>query len=59
VPILGDLNDFADEATVEVAEEVIAEVIVIFIRPRTLIGFRGHFAAWIPRYLDDIQSVFS
>jgi hypothetical protein len=57
--MLGDLNDFADEATVEVAEEVIAEVIVIFIRPRTLLGFRGHFAAWILRYLDDIQSVFS
>ena len=59
MPILGDLNNFAAEATVEVAEEVIAEVIVIFIRPRTLIGFRGHFAAWILRHSDDIQSVFS
>jgi hypothetical protein len=45
-------------AAVEVVEEVIAKVLIIFIRPRTLVGSQGHFAAWKPRYSDGIQSVF-
>jgi multimeric flavodoxin WrbA len=32
-------------AAVEAAEEVITKVLIIFIRPRTLVGCQGHFAA--------------
>lgn len=52
------LDSVTAASAVDVTEEVIAEIIVIFARLRTLKGCQGHFAALIPRYSDEIQSVF-
>jgi hypothetical protein len=59
VPRCGALQYFAVAATVEVAEEVITKVNVIFVHPRTLKDFLGHFIARMPRFSDDTQLDFS